>query len=296
MTKPWDVYEATIKDLYADNTLSVVRQIMIDQYGFRASVRAYRGRLIRWGVRKYNCRKRASPSASNSSADDGSSFTSGSDTASPIMAAAAAAAVGDARAILPRVMMKQGNVDGQLAMPVRMNQQYGQSHQHQVFSTDNSFDSKPRAFLSAPQHNTNSSSSSDGIQYGWDTALLKKDPDVAAADADLDDFTSSPQSEALAPPPLYFSTLTASMMQPGTGNNKPPYGTGYGGSTPTQHQHHRNTGGGGSLNYYNSLPSQQQRQQQVRSGVVAVNQVPPDMSFAAQTRGYGHGPRPTIGG
>ncbi|KAI0847305.1 hypothetical protein F5Y00DRAFT_263667 [Daldinia vernicosa] len=287
MTKPWDVYEATIRDLYADNTLSVVRQIMIDQYGFRAS--AYRGRLIRWGVRKYNCRKRASPSVSNSSADEGGSFTSGSDTASPIMAAAAATAVGDARAILPRVMMKQGDADGHLAMPVRMNQQYGQSHQHQVFSTDNSFDSKPRAFLSAPQHNSNSNgngSSSDGIRYGWDATLLKKDPDAA----DLDDFTSSPQGEALAPQPSYFSGLAASMMQSGNGNNKPSYSTEYGGTTSAQHQHHRNTDGG-SLNYYNSLPPQQQQQQQhVRNGVVAVNQAPPHMSFAAQARGYAHGP------
>ncbi|KAF3054931.1 hypothetical protein GL218_07327 [Daldinia childiae] len=279
MTKPWDVYEATIKDLYADNTLSVVRQIMIDQYGFRAS--AYRGRLIRWGVRKYNCRKRVSPSVSNSSADEGSSFTSGSDTASPIMAAATTT-IGDTRAILPRVMMKQGDADGHLAMPVRMNQQYDQSHQHQVFSTDNSFDSKPRAFHPAPQHNNNGNSNGS-MQYGWDTTLLKKDPDAT----DLDDFANSQQSEALAPPSSYFGGLTASMMQSGNGNNKPPYGAGYGASTPAQHhQHHRNTGSG-SLNYYNSLPSQQQ---QVRNGVVTANQVPPDMSFAAQTRGYGHGP------
>ncbi|KAI1649003.1 uncharacterized protein F4817DRAFT_49849 [Daldinia loculata] len=280
MTKQWDVYEATIKDLYADNTLSVVRQIMIDQYGFRASVRAYRGRLIRWGVRKYNCRKRASPSVSNSSADEGSSFTSGSDTASPIMAAAATTAIGDARAILPRVMMKQGDADGRLAMPVRMNQQYGQSRQHQVFGTDNSFDSKPRVFLSAPQHD---GSSSDDIQYGWDTTLLKKEPDSAG----LDDFASNQQGEALAPPPSYFNGLTASMMHSsGNGNNKPPYSTGYGGSTPIQHRHHQSTGSS-SLNYYNSLPPQQQR---VRSGVIPINQVPPDMSFTAQTRGYNHGP------
>ncbi|KAI0104565.1 hypothetical protein F4814DRAFT_93026 [Daldinia grandis] len=283
MTKQWDVYEAIIKDLYADNTLSVVRQIMIDQYRFEASVRAYRGRLIRWGVRKYNCRKRVSPSASNSgSADEGSSFTSGSDTASPIMAAAAAAtAIGDARTILPRVTMKQGDADGHLAMPLRMNQQYGQSHQHQVYSTDNSsFDSKPKAFLSVPQHG-GGGNNSDNMQYGWDTSLLKKDPDAA----DLDDFTSSQQGEALAPPSSYFGSLAASMIQSGTGNNKPSYGTGYGGSTPVQHQHHRSAGSGG-LNYYNSLPSQQQ----VHHGIAAANQVPPDMSFAAQTRGYGQGP------
>lgn len=37
MTKQWEMYEATIKTLYAENTLSVVRQLMIEKYGFRAS-------------------------------------------------------------------------------------------------------------------------------------------------------------------------------------------------------------------------------------------------------------------
>lgn len=37
MTKQWDMHEATIKQLYAENTLAVVRQMMIDRYGFKAS-------------------------------------------------------------------------------------------------------------------------------------------------------------------------------------------------------------------------------------------------------------------
>ncbi|ORY61242.1 uncharacterized protein BCR38DRAFT_525680 [Pseudomassariella vexata] len=37
MTKPWDTYEATIKSLYTKHTLSTVRQIMLQEYGFKAS-------------------------------------------------------------------------------------------------------------------------------------------------------------------------------------------------------------------------------------------------------------------
>ena len=108
-----------------------------------SSVRAYRGRLIRWDVRKYNCRKRGSPGISHSSGtDEGSSFTSRSDTSSPVLAATAAA-IGDARAILPRAVMKQADAaataatDGHLAMPMRMNQLHDLSQQQFViFGTD----------------------------------------------------------------------------------------------------------------------------------------------------------------
>ncbi|KAI1338780.1 hypothetical protein F5Y15DRAFT_385295 [Xylariaceae sp. FL0016] len=84
MTKQWETYEAVIRRLYQEYTLNVVRQIMIEKYNFRASTRAYRGRLIRWGVRKYNTRRphddRASASMSNFSG-----FSNGSDMASPTM-------------------------------------------------------------------------------------------------------------------------------------------------------------------------------------------------------------------
>ncbi|RYP12056.1 hypothetical protein DL767_011494 [Monosporascus sp. MG133] len=70
MTKQWEQYEAIIRALYADTTLSNVRQIMIDQHGFKASVRAYRGRLDRWGVRKYNRRDRNDSVSSDSKEDD----------------------------------------------------------------------------------------------------------------------------------------------------------------------------------------------------------------------------------
>ncbi|KAI0100291.1 hypothetical protein GGR51DRAFT_533104 [Nemania sp. FL0031] len=80
MTKPWDLHEATIKKLYAEHTLAEVRKMMIDKYNFTASTRAYRGRLIKWGVRKYNCRRR---SDGGSGSPEGS--VSGSDTTSPTL-------------------------------------------------------------------------------------------------------------------------------------------------------------------------------------------------------------------
>ncbi|KAI0408354.1 hypothetical protein F4802DRAFT_408889 [Xylaria palmicola] len=83
MTKPWDLHEATIKKLYAEHTLAVVRKIMIEKYNFKASTRAYRGRLDKWGVRKYNCRKRSNSGSISAGSPGGS--TSGSDTASPTL-------------------------------------------------------------------------------------------------------------------------------------------------------------------------------------------------------------------
>lgn len=57
MTTDWEKYHDVILSLYEQHSLATVRQIMLDKYGFHASIRAYRGRLDRWGVRKYN-RKR----------------------------------------------------------------------------------------------------------------------------------------------------------------------------------------------------------------------------------------------
>lgn len=37
MTKAWELHEETIKKLYAENTLAVVRRTMIDKYNFTAS-------------------------------------------------------------------------------------------------------------------------------------------------------------------------------------------------------------------------------------------------------------------
>ncbi|KAI3330023.1 hypothetical protein F4824DRAFT_355461 [Ustulina deusta] len=83
MTKPWELHEATIKKLYAENTLAVVRKTMIDKYNFKASTRAYRGRLIKWGVRKYNCRRRSDCASISAGSPDSS--MSGSETGSPIL-------------------------------------------------------------------------------------------------------------------------------------------------------------------------------------------------------------------
>ena len=58
MTKEWEKYRNDICSLYSQHSLATVRQMMIDQHNFHASIRAYRGRLDRWGLRKYNRRKR----------------------------------------------------------------------------------------------------------------------------------------------------------------------------------------------------------------------------------------------
>ncbi|GAW21208.1 hypothetical protein ANO14919_107260 [Xylariales sp. No.14919] len=76
MTKPWDLHKATIKTLYAEHTLAEVRAIMMDKHNFKASTRAYRGRLIQWGVRKYTSRKHGdAASVSGASRDGGASDT-----------------------------------------------------------------------------------------------------------------------------------------------------------------------------------------------------------------------------
>ncbi|KAI0483506.1 Clr5 domain-containing protein [Xylaria cf. heliscus] len=83
MTKPWELHEATIKQLYAEKTLSQVRNIMIERHNFKASTRAYRGRLDKWGIRKYNCRRRSEGGSVSTGSPEGS--LSGSDTASPTL-------------------------------------------------------------------------------------------------------------------------------------------------------------------------------------------------------------------
>lgn len=60
MTKEWLKYRTTILGLYKDQskTLDEVRRIMKEEYGFEASVRAYRSRFDKWRVHKYNCARR----------------------------------------------------------------------------------------------------------------------------------------------------------------------------------------------------------------------------------------------
>lgn len=60
MTKEWLKYRPTILGLYKDQskTLDEVRRIMKEQYGFEASVRAYRSRFDKWRIHKYNCARR----------------------------------------------------------------------------------------------------------------------------------------------------------------------------------------------------------------------------------------------
>ncbi|KAH8196840.1 hypothetical protein TruAng_008981 [Truncatella angustata] len=65
MTKPWETYEAIIKELYMTHTLATVRQTMQDEYGFNASVRAYRQKLDAWGCGKYKKREKTPSNSSN---------------------------------------------------------------------------------------------------------------------------------------------------------------------------------------------------------------------------------------
>ncbi|KAG8170139.1 hypothetical protein KVR01_000884 [Diaporthe batatas] len=60
MTKEWLRYRSTILGLYKDQskTLDEVRRIMKEEYGFEASVRAYRSRFDKWRIHKYNCARR----------------------------------------------------------------------------------------------------------------------------------------------------------------------------------------------------------------------------------------------
>ncbi|KAI0025956.1 Clr5 domain-containing protein [Xylariomycetidae sp. FL0641] len=81
MTKPWEAHRKTIIQLYNEKTLSTVRETMIKRHNFKASTRAYRGRLIRWGIRKYNCKKQNGPARCSFSGPVDPS--SGSDEDSP---------------------------------------------------------------------------------------------------------------------------------------------------------------------------------------------------------------------
>lgn len=59
MTKNWERYRVAIINLYKQQNLPLheVKRILQEQYGFTASIRAYRTRFIKWGVFKYNCQR-----------------------------------------------------------------------------------------------------------------------------------------------------------------------------------------------------------------------------------------------
>ena len=66
MSKQWDQYKDIITNMYENHNLATVRQRMNDQYGFHASLRAYRNHLGRWGI------KTAKDSGSRYSSDSAS--------------------------------------------------------------------------------------------------------------------------------------------------------------------------------------------------------------------------------
>ncbi|KAI1411073.1 hypothetical protein F5Y13DRAFT_191660 [Hypoxylon sp. FL1857] len=303
MTKQWDVYEATIKDLYAENTLSVVRQIMIEQYGFKASVRAYRGRLIRWGVRKYNCRKRSGSSSSRGSAGSANEagFSSGSDTSSPTMTAAVATATSAlSHSAGAGVDAARRIGAGHLAMP---GQPYA-GHQAQIYNADN-YETKPKVLLSPPLSQSSQSSSSANMQYAWDAsspplAPAKKIGSMSAPD--LHGYGSSHVSNVSN----VGNVGNVSMSSGGGGSGHhaevmapPSYFGGYGGgpvpmnnnpyaSPPSANYEevpansHRGSGSGGSggrsLSYYGA-------QQRGREG----GQMQDGLPYPSVVRDYGHG-------
>ncbi|KAI0176558.1 hypothetical protein GGR52DRAFT_571520 [Hypoxylon sp. FL1284] len=167
MTKQWDTYEETIKALYAENTLSVVRQIMIDKHGFRASTRAYRGRLIRWGVRKYNCRKLSGRASSRASSPNDGALSSASDPASPVLPSYPEGNLAQppgnrdaAHHQLQAEMRERAGDGGHLAMPGQGDQQVvGGDRPIRAYVGD-PYGNKIKAVLSLPQLDS-------GVQYEW---------------------------------------------------------------------------------------------------------------------------------
>ncbi|KAI1088265.1 hypothetical protein F5B19DRAFT_472085 [Rostrohypoxylon terebratum] len=283
MTKQWDMHEATIKQLYAENTLAVVRQIMIDRYGFKASVRAYRGRLIRWGVRKYNCRKRASSDGSGSVRD--SSFPGSPDATPPSMMA--------------NTMATQVpyNTGGHLAMPQQINQQplYNpmDDHRARMYNAQNSYDIKPKPILSPPQtHLSNGNGGNGNLGYAWESTLPPpkrlSGSSNSTSSSSYDHFSpanhhsgNSSSAEIMAPPTFFggygapvpmTATATAAaaamghtnshgnysaeqmnrMDHSGNGNGN-SHGSDSGGTNPFSmpnteyHRHRGSDGGGGSI-------------------------------------------------
>ncbi|KAK4190924.1 Clr5 domain-containing protein [Podospora australis] len=64
MTKDWEAYKQVILEEYKtqNRPLHEVRALMEEKYNFKASIRAYRSRLDRWGITKYNRRSKRSQS------------------------------------------------------------------------------------------------------------------------------------------------------------------------------------------------------------------------------------------
>ncbi|KAK0629144.1 Clr5 domain-containing protein [Bombardia bombarda] len=88
MTKSWEDHRETIVGEYKEQNkpLHEVKKIMEEKYSFKASTRAYRSRLDRWGVHKYarGGRRRDSsgsePMSNSDDADGGSSRSESPDS------------------------------------------------------------------------------------------------------------------------------------------------------------------------------------------------------------------------
>ncbi|KAI1079924.1 hypothetical protein F5B20DRAFT_143773 [Whalleya microplaca] len=242
MTKQWDLHEATIKALYAEHTLSIVRKIMIEKYGFRASTRAYRGRLIRWGVRKYNCKKRQDRTSPTTSNDDDSE-----PEPDPVVRGGGG---GDHPALAPLVAQQQPSEtrrvsDSALVMPGRIgHQQYVSvaGGQHPLTTYTDNYDSKDRVLLPPPPQ----SQPQSDVQYGgWNVSVTPHHPSA-------DGFSTSTHAAETAAtgnltPPSYFNyaaQLTASYPPNATAYETAAYAAqrGLEYNRPSPQQRHHSTG------------------------------------------------------
>ncbi|OTA98647.1 hypothetical protein M426DRAFT_28257 [Hypoxylon sp. CI-4A] len=317
MTKQWNLYEAKIKELYAENTLSVsigncfkspvvvfggIQRTQAKTRAFMSSVRAYRGRLIRWGVRKYNCRKNSDlgGGGGNNSSQDGG-FSSGSDIASPTMIAVAGAEINPGRRGLE---MGRRLGEGYLAMPGRMDQQHfgfglaDNSHYAHIYNTDSLYDTKPKPKVlvsplplqpSPPGHG-------NAMSYNaWDHP--PPPPRKLSGDGSSSGFDhgSGNHGDVMAPP-SYFGNYhhgAAAVSSSNNNNNNPYPSPPAGAAYDTAGNHHDHSGGSG-LCYYEAPPPlapQQHHHQRGRGGVNtgALGHMSPELSYAPAVRSFGTG-------
>ncbi|KAL7622339.1 hypothetical protein AAE478_007843 [Parahypoxylon ruwenzoriense] len=263
MTKQWNLYETKIKSLYAKNTLSAVRQIMLEEYGFRASTRAYRGRLIRWGVRKYNSRKYHNAPSSASSVNDGSSA---SDPDSPTVLPQGVVEIAPAA---QRRVKREASAGGShlLALPVQMNQQYGSVGEPHNYGADGPYNSsRIKVLLPSPQ-------SGSTIQYGWSSPLTAHNGDETPSDPDS---SFSSHAEAVITPP-YFGGYAQIPQQPM--DSRSPYDAAISIAYEVP-DHHDPSGRHGNPGYY--------RPPTHGHDGTASRMAAADLPYAPSVRDYGH--------
>ncbi|KXJ96768.1 Clr5 domain-domain-containing protein [Microdochium bolleyi] len=269
MTKSWDTYRSIIIDLYSDRTLAEVRQIMQRDYGFEASTRAYRGRLIKWGVRKYNTRR---PDGSVSGDEDGDGGSSLSDTESPSPARQQRDR-GQARQSrqdhplphYPTDRQRRGRGDSQATTPYTHSGTTRHSHVHDDSGSlqpsyldtsgypqvSRSSSDHGYSVWNAPDHSPFSPSHSQAPPYSTPFYSDGHSPVYSPHDGSYYDPHHSPASA------FGFDTDTFTSF----GSVSDPHGSDYG-----SHQHYRDVSGSGSSHYYADYPDATRYQGQSAGG------------------------------